>query len=169
VALWLAGVRHTQVLLTFILGSFTMTTVVMEFHKGTRARATIEGEGFVRAFGSLIQKNRRRYGGYIVHAGLVIMFMGFAGAAYDVEKQVTLTPGESTVITSPFGHEYRLTYQDMSWYTATNMTKIVASLRVEAERAGRPGCSPRNTAGTGSDRRPPQRSAFVGPGTRIST
>jgi cytochrome c-type biogenesis protein CcmF len=134
--LWFAGVRHVQVLLTFIIGAFTMATVVVEFQKGTRARAAIEGEGIARAFGSLIQKNRRRYGGYIVHAGLVIMFMGFAGAAYDVEKQVTLTPGESTVITSPFGHEYRLTYQDMSWYTATNMTKIVASLRVERnERA----------------------------------
>jgi cytochrome c-type biogenesis protein CcmF len=129
--LWFYGVRHVQVLLTFIIGAFTMATVVVEFHKGTRARASIEGEGIARAFGSLIQKNRRRYGGYIVHAGLVIMFMGFAGAAYDVEKQVTLTPGESTVIASPFGHEYRLTYQDMSWYTATNMTKIVASLRVE--------------------------------------
>ncbi|CAN5687950.1 heme lyase CcmF/NrfE family subunit [soil metagenome] len=132
-ALWLSGVRHNQVLLTFILGAFTMTTVVVEFLKGTRARASIEGEGNARALVSLVQKNRRRYGGYIVHAGLVIMFMGFAGAAYDVEKQVTLTPGESTMISSPFGHDYRLTYQDMSWYTATNMTKLVSSVRVERD------------------------------------
>jgi len=135
-ALWLSGVRHNQVLLTFILGAFTMTTVIVEFLKGTRARASIEGEGSARALVSLVQKNRRRYGGYIVHAGLVIMFMGFAGAAYDVEKQVTLSPGESTIISSPFGHDYRLTYQDMSWYTATNMTKLVSSVQVE--RDGRP-------------------------------
>jgi cytochrome c-type biogenesis protein CcmF len=132
-ALWLGGVRHTQVLLTFILGAFTMTTVIVEFQKGTRARAAIEGEGLAHAFTSLIQKNRRRYGGYIVHAGLVIMFMGFAGAAYDVEKQVTLSPGESAIVSSPFGHDYRLTYQDMSWYTATNMTKLIASMRVERD------------------------------------
>jgi cytochrome c-type biogenesis protein CcmF len=132
-ALWLGGVRHTQVLLTFILGAFTLTTVVVEFQKGTRARAAIEGEGIARALGSLVRKNRRRYGGYIVHVGLVIMFMGFAGAAYDVEQQVTLSPGESTVISSPFGHDYRLTYQDMSWYTATNMTKLIASMRVERD------------------------------------
>lgn len=133
VALWLQGVRHTQALLTFALGSFVMATIVIEFRKGTRARATIEGEGTVRAFLSLLQRNRRRYGGYIVHAGLVIAFMGFAGAAYDVDRQVVLEPGESAEIESPFGHTYRLTYQDMSWYTATNMTKLVASLQVEKD------------------------------------
>jgi cytochrome c-type biogenesis protein CcmF len=131
--LWGLGVRHTYALLTFVLGAFTMTTVVVEFYKGTRARARIEGEGPVRAFVHLIQRNQRRYGGYIVHAGLVVGFMGFAGQAYDVERQVSLRPGESAEIASPFGHTYRLRYQDMSWYTATNMTKLVASLRVEKD------------------------------------
>ena len=135
-ALWLQGVHHVQVLLTFGLGSFVLATIFVEFRKGTRARSAIEGEGAFRAFGSLIQRNRRRYGGYIVHAGLVITFMGFAGAAYDVEEQFVLQPGDSAEIRSPFGHTYRLTYQDMSWYTATNMTKLVASMRVEKD--GRP-------------------------------
>jgi cytochrome c-type biogenesis protein CcmF len=125
-----------QVLLTFILGAFTLTTVVVEFQKGTRARAAIEGEGYakgVRLAGAEEPPALRR-----LHRarGLVLMFMGFAGAAYDVEKQVTLTPGESAVVRSPFGHEYRLTYQDMSWYTATNMTKIALDAG-GAERAAR--------------------------------
>jgi cytochrome c-type biogenesis protein CcmF len=135
-ALFISGVRHTYVLLTFGLGAFTLATVVVEFYKGTRARARIEGEGAGRAFVHLIERNRRRYGGYIVHVGLVVMFMGFAGAAYDVERQAALKPGESMEIRSPFGHTYRLTYQDMSWYTATNMTKLITSLKVE--RDGRP-------------------------------
>jgi cytochrome c-type biogenesis protein CcmF len=134
--LWATGVRHGQALLTFALGAFTLATVVIEFFKGTRARASIEGEGVGLAFVHLIERNRRRYGGYIVHVGLVIGFMGFAGQAWDVEKQVVLQPGESAEVKSPFGHTYRLTYQDMSWYTATNMTKLVASLRVE--RGGKP-------------------------------
>jgi cytochrome c-type biogenesis protein CcmF len=134
--LWVTGVRHVYALLTFALGAFTFTTIVVEFYKGTRARSAIEGEGAAAALVHLIQRNRRRYGGYIVHAGLVIGFMGFAGQAFDVEKQAVLRPGESISIASPFGHEYRLTYQDMSWYTATNMTKLIASLRVE--RDGRP-------------------------------
>ncbi|HET7274352.1 MAG TPA: cytochrome c-type biogenesis CcmF C-terminal domain-containing protein, partial [Longimicrobiaceae bacterium] len=131
--LWLAGVRHTYALLTFVFGSFTLTTVAVEFRKGTVARAAIEREGRIRAFFSLIRKNQRRYGGYIVHVGLVIAFMGFAGQAYDVEEQVTLRPGEAMTIESPFGHTYQLTYQDMSVYPATNMTKLIASLRLEKD------------------------------------
>jgi cytochrome c-type biogenesis protein CcmF len=113
-----------------------LVTVAIEFQKGTRARSAIEKEGTVKAFFSLFERNRRRYGGYIVHVGLVITFMGFAGAAYNVEHEAVLQPGESTEMRSPFGHTYRLTYQDMSWYTATNMTKLIASVRVEKD--GRP-------------------------------
>ncbi|MDP9349316.1 MAG: heme lyase CcmF/NrfE family subunit, partial [Gemmatimonadota bacterium] len=136
--LWVSGVRHGYALLTFVLGAFTLTTVAVEFWKGTRARASIEGEGRALAFLHLVQRNRRRYGGYLVHVGLVICFMGFAGKAFYVEKQMALLPGESLEIASPFGHTYRLTYQDMSWYTATNMTKLVASMEVEkdGERVG---------------------------------
>jgi len=136
--LWLTGVRNTYALLTFVLGSFTMTTIVVEFWKGTRARARIEGEGLPLAFAHLVARNRRRYGGYVVHAGFVVMFMGFAGAAYDVEKQVSLRPGEQMKIASPFGHTYTLTYQAMSAYPATNMTKVIASVDVakDGKRAG---------------------------------
>src|SRR5690606_30417106 len=132
-AFYFAGVRHRDVILTFALGAFTLATVVVEFQKGTRARASIEGEGYARAFLHLMQRNRRRYGGYVVHVGLVLIFMGFAGSAYDVERQVALLPGESTEIESPFGHTYRLTYQDLSAYDVTNATKLVASVVVERE------------------------------------
>jgi cytochrome c-type biogenesis protein CcmF len=137
-ALWLGGARNTYAILTFALGSFTMTTIVVEFWKGTRARARIEGEGFFPALVHLVERNRRRYGGYVVHAGFVVMFMGFAGSAWDVEKQVSLRPGETMDIASPFGHTYRLTYQAMSSYPATNMTKVIASLDValDGRRAG---------------------------------
>ncbi|HST60868.1 MAG TPA: cytochrome c-type biogenesis CcmF C-terminal domain-containing protein, partial [Longimicrobium sp.] len=134
--LWLSGVRHTYALLTFVLGAFTMTTIVVEFWKGTRSRARIEGEGLPVAFVHLMQRNRRRHGGYVVHAGFVVMFMGFAGAAYDTEEQMSLRPGEQMKIASPFGHTYTLTYQAMSAYPATNMTKVIASVNVAKD--GRP-------------------------------
>ncbi|MEX0911837.1 MAG: heme lyase CcmF/NrfE family subunit [Gemmatimonadota bacterium] len=131
-AFWASGVRHIQVLLTFSLGAFTMTTIVVEFMKGTRARAVIEREGVALAFVHMIGRNRRRYGGYVVHAGLVVMFMGFAGAAYEVEKEVGgMLPGESTEIRSPFGDVYRLTYQGMSFYEHTNGYTFAASMEVE--------------------------------------
>ncbi len=132
------GMRHVYALLTFALGAFTLTTVIVEFWKGTRARAHIEGEGLGAALVHLVERNRRRYGGYIVHAGLVVGFMGLAGRAFEVEKQVALKPGQSVDVPSPFGHTYRLTYQDMSWYPATNMTKLIASVAVhrDGERLG---------------------------------
>jgi cytochrome c-type biogenesis protein CcmF len=132
-ALAVAGVRHGYVLATFGLGAFTMTTIVVEFWKGTRARARIEGEGLGAALVHLVERNRRRYGGYVVHAGLVVMFMGFAGAAYNVEEQRALVPGESMEIRSPFGHTYTLTYQAISTYPAPNMTKIVAAVEVRKD------------------------------------
>jgi cytochrome c-type biogenesis protein CcmF len=136
VALLIGGVRHPYALLTFALATFTMTTIVVEFFKGTRARAKIEGEGPHVALLHLVERNRRRYGGYVVHAGFVICFCGFSGKAFNAEKQVALRPGESVSITSPFGSVYQLTYQAMSWYPATNMTKLVAT--VDVRRDGRP-------------------------------
>lgn len=130
-----SGVRDVQVILTFALGAFTLTTVFVEFRKGARARAVVEGEGLGKAFIHLIERNRRRYGGYVVHVGLVVMFMGFAGRAYTVEERVALLPGESMEIDSPFGHTYRLTYLDMSWYEVPNALTLTASMRVERDDA----------------------------------
>jgi cytochrome c-type biogenesis protein CcmF len=134
-ALWLGGMTHPYALLTFSLAAFSLTTIVVEFWKGTRARAKIEGEGVVPAFVHLVERNRRRYGGYVVHAGFVILFCGFAGKAFNSERQAALRPGESIVIPSAFGHTYQLTYQAMSWYPAPNMTKLVAT--VEVRRNGK--------------------------------
>lgn len=135
-ALWIAGVRHGYALATFTLAAFTMTTITVEFWKGTRARASIEKEGLALAFVHLVERNRRRYGGYIVHAGLVIAFCGLAGRAFESEVTKAVKPGETVEIASSFGYTYQLTYQDMSWYPATNMTKLIASMQVS--RDGKP-------------------------------
>ena len=57
-------------------------TIVQEFYKGIRARQSIHGESVVTAFVHLVARNRRRYGGYIVHAGIVMLFAAFAGMAF---------------------------------------------------------------------------------------
>jgi cytochrome c-type biogenesis protein CcmF len=67
----------------------------------------------------------------------VICFMGFAGAAYNVEREAALSPGETLKIASPFGHTYTLTYQAMSGYPAPNMTKLVAIMEwTDGSRSG---------------------------------
>ena len=114
IGLWISGVRHGMALTTFVLSVFVMTIIVVEFWKGTKARARIEGEGHLKAFRNLVVRNQRRWGGYIVHAGVVLVFTGLAGAAFNVEQRVSMDPGDSFTITSPFGHEYRLQYEGLS-------------------------------------------------------
>ncbi len=111
---WVAGARHTMALITFGLSAFVMTIIVVEFWKGTRARARIEGEGVLRAFYHLVTRNRRRWGGYIVHVGVVLIFTAFAAAPWNGEFLQTLEPGETMLAESPLGHTYEMTYEGMS-------------------------------------------------------
>ena len=129
--LWMVGARHGLALTTFGLSTFVMTIIVVEFWKGTKARARIGQENFARAFGHLVWRNRRRWGGYIVHVGVVMIFTAFAGAAFNVEIKQTLEPGESAEIGSPLGHSYTLTYEGMSSYRATE-TSVQQNLLWEA-------------------------------------
>jgi cytochrome c-type biogenesis protein CcmF len=112
--LWALGARHELALVTWSISAFVLTIIATEFWKGTRARARIEGEGYTLAFFHLVTRNRRRWGGYIVHVGIVMIFMAFAGAAYNLDVRQHMNPGESVEVTSPFGHTYTLTYEGLS-------------------------------------------------------
>jgi cytochrome c-type biogenesis protein CcmF len=101
-------------MLTFAIAAFVMTTIVTEFWKGTKARARIEGEGFATAFSHLIMRNRRRWGGYVVHVGMVLIFVAFAGNAWKVRVVQTLAPGETAEIESALGATFGFTYEGMS-------------------------------------------------------
>jgi cytochrome c-type biogenesis protein CcmF len=112
--LWALGARHPLALTTWGLSTFVLYIIVVEFWKGTRARASIEGEGYLRALYHLVSRNRRRWGGYIVHVGTVVIFMGFAGAAYNVDVRQHMMPGDVVEVASPCGHAYTLTYEGLS-------------------------------------------------------
>jgi cytochrome c-type biogenesis protein CcmF len=136
-ALFLRGVNHGMALLTFGLSAFVMTIIIVEFVKGTKARARIEGEGHLLALYHLVSRNRRRWGGYIVHVGVVMIFTAFAGVAFNREIVQTIDPGETVTIESPFGHEYVLTYQGLSSPRGENMARQAVAL-MTVERDGRP-------------------------------
>jgi cytochrome c-type biogenesis protein CcmF len=61
-----------------------------------------------------VSRNRRRWGGYVVHVGMVMIFMAFAGAAYNVDERFHVVPGDVVEVTSPLGHTYTLTYEGLS-------------------------------------------------------
>jgi cytochrome c-type biogenesis protein CcmF len=133
VILFSAGVHQIYALLTFAIGAFVLTIIVVEFWKGTRARARIESENPFTAFVHLVRRNRRRWGGYIVHVGVVVMFMGFAGSSFKQDVRQSLAPGETISVASPFGHLYRFTYEGISTSVQPDMQQVIALFTVEKD------------------------------------
>ncbi len=133
-AMLAAGMRDLYPLVALALGGFTAGTIAQEFYRGVRARVRMHGEAPPLALARLVARNRRRYGGYLVHAGILIYFVAFSGMAFTVEREATLRPGESVEVRSPFGHTYSFTHVGVSQYEALN--RIVSAASVELSRDG---------------------------------
>jgi cytochrome c-type biogenesis protein CcmF len=88
---------------TFGIGAFVLATIAVEFYRGTRVRVRNYEESVPVALGRLVWRNKRRYGGYVVHVGMVVIFFGVAAsAAYQKEAVATLNPGESMQVDDYF-------------------------------------------------------------------
>jgi cytochrome c-type biogenesis protein CcmF len=125
------GMRDVYALVCYTIGGFVITTITQEFAKGLAARRTIHGESWPVASIRLIGRNRRRYGGYIVHFGVVVMFAALAGAAFKKEFDVQLKAGESFTATDPWGDEWTFTSQGVSYFEALNRKVLAVALRPE--------------------------------------
>jgi cytochrome c-type biogenesis protein CcmF len=113
-------------LVAYTFSAFVVTTIVMEFVRGTRARKALGASSWPAALGSLIARNRRRYGGYVVHASIVLLAVGVAGSsAFDSVKDARLERGESMTIAG-----YTLTYRSLEERQVSNATEIRAVLEV---------------------------------------
>jgi cytochrome c-type biogenesis protein CcmF len=134
-ALFAAGMRDFYVLVALILAGFVVGTLAQEFARGTSARHRMYHESYPLALVRLVAKNRRRYGGYIVHLGMVIYFVAFTGMVFKRDREATLKPGESVEVQSPFGHVYRFTHVGVSQYEALN--RHVTAATVEVMKDGR--------------------------------
>ena len=87
------------------LSAFVAASIGQEYWRATRARMRGHGESLVTAVTTLLRKNQRRYGGYIVHLGSVLILIGISGAAFNQESLENVAPGDSAHI-----HDYRLEY-----------------------------------------------------------
>jgi cytochrome c-type biogenesis protein CcmF len=93
-------------LIMFTLAAFVLAAVGQELWRGTRARRVMARETVPVALASLIRRNRRRYGGYLVHAGIAVLFVGIAASSsFADERDVRLSPGQSVTVGG-----YELTY-----------------------------------------------------------
>jgi len=127
VVLLLLGAGSSWIgLLAYTFAAFVLGSIGYEFARGTRARHALTGGSWLAAFSELVARNRRRYGGYIVHAAVVLLAIGVVGSnAYDKVSEQTLSAGQSMSI----GH-YGLTYNKLVRRQGANDTEFRAVLGV---------------------------------------
>ena len=94
VGLYALGVRVWSSGLCFALCAMVMTTIVQEFVRGAEVRRAATGTDILTALVGLVGRSKRRYGGYIVHVGVVFIFLGFAGEGFKKDVQALMKPGE---------------------------------------------------------------------------
>ena len=89
------GIRGPWVVATYALSVFVSAIVVQEYYRGIRARRRTAGEGTLQALGQLFSRNRRRYGGFVVHLGVALLAIGIASSsAFQMEREKMLNKGE---------------------------------------------------------------------------
>src|SRR6266480_3980339 len=94
----LLGVRVWASGICFAFSAFVVGTIAQEFWRGARVRQGATGTDILTAAIGLVARNKRRYGGYIIHVAVVLIFMGFAGNAFKQEEQVSLKPGQQVKV-----------------------------------------------------------------------
>ena len=111
--------------------AFVATSVGFEYLRGARLRRRNTGHGYPRAVAGLVSRDRRRYGGYLVHVAVVVMGIGIvASTAFQLNREVNLAPGESVEIGG-----YTLGY--LGTVTNQEVGKDVVASRLQVSRDGR--------------------------------
>ncbi len=129
--LFALGIRAWYALAAFSLAAFVLATIVAEFLRGTLARRHMVGERPTRALVNLVAKNNRRYGGYIIHLGVIIVFAGIVGSSFfRTEVKKTVREGESFAV-----GPYTLRYLGIDGVDTPHLESV--SARVEVTRDGR--------------------------------
>jgi cytochrome c-type biogenesis protein CcmF len=116
-------------LIGYTFCAFVLGSIVLEFVRGTRARHALGSSTWPGAFSSLVARNRRRYGGYIVHASIVLLAIGVVGSsAYDTIADGRLRPGDTVSVGS-----YDLRYRGVEESRGANAQEIRAVVDVSRD------------------------------------
>jgi cytochrome c-type biogenesis protein CcmF len=121
-AIWSPANGDIGAFIMFVVGAFAIGISLQELWRGTRARQAMTGEGPFSAFKLLLARNRARYGGFIVHIGVSVLFIGLAASSsFQNVRDVRLDVGEQTTLNG-----YTFTY-----------VKPVAKIETQAGRLER--------------------------------
>jgi cytochrome c-type biogenesis protein CcmF len=125
-ALYLLGLRPSLAVLAFAALAFAAATILLEFYRGVRARHRFYDDSYLVAIPRLVWRRRHRYGGYIVHLGVVLLAMGVIGSQmFSASAEATLAPGESIEI-----RDYTLTFNGLEETSSANSTQVTGVLDV---------------------------------------
>jgi cytochrome c-type biogenesis protein CcmF len=120
------GLRGFYVVLCLLLGVFVTLTILAEFYRGARVIAARTGSNIFSSASQLTMRNTRRYGGYVVHFGMVLVFIGISGQAFNKDKQMDM-PAGSVMTLGP----YRLTLQNYDSTQEPNYSAERATIDVD--------------------------------------
>ena len=119
-------VKEFLPLLGFTLLAFVVLTMVYDTALALRARKRIAGEGIGRALVTLARRNQRRYGGLIVHLGVVLIILGIAGSmTYSIEKEATLALKQELSIGN-----YRIQFEGLNGSRQPTHFRVEGAFRV---------------------------------------
>jgi cytochrome c-type biogenesis protein CcmF len=126
IPLYLMGVNHFYAWLALVMSIFVGITIIREFYKGAQARAHGTGERFHEAIVNLTLRNTRRYGGYIIHFGFVLLFVGWSGQAFS--EKIRWTPDQSKLGSVNKLYQYDLRIEEMGQRQGANFAALTAKV-----------------------------------------
>ncbi len=128
-AAFILGVRSALAALTLATTVFVGATISVDFVRATRARLRV-GEALVPAVGGLLRRHNRRYGGFVVHLGILLIALGVTGShAWSVQTEATLRRGETAELAG-----YRFRFDDLTAVEESNHFKVVGAFTVSNGR-----------------------------------
>jgi cytochrome c-type biogenesis protein CcmF len=114
--LYISGIREFMPIFFYSFSVFVIASLLREFYLGTRAGVKNSGKGWLSSFWRLVTKNKRRYGGFVVHIGMVFIVLGLVSYGYyQYKEDFVLKKGQEVTVKN-----YRLKYVDLTSFKKWN-------------------------------------------------
>ncbi len=129
IILFVSGIDHAISLLTLGIGFLGMAIIIAEIITSIRNKMKSEADGFFKSLKHVFNSNTRRYAGYLIHSGIIMIYLAIVGTTvYKQEKEITLPQGQETTIGN-----YRLVYNRMGERHEANRDVLTAELDIFKE------------------------------------
>jgi cytochrome c-type biogenesis protein CcmF len=130
----LVGFAEPLAVALFVVAAFTLAAVGQELWRGAGARRSLSGDDPLRALGTLVTRNRRRYGGYVVHVGIALLLIGVAASSsFQTSRDLRLEPGEEATV-----GDYSVTYVRPTSSIDPREQKLMFGAILDVRRDGEP-------------------------------